>query len=116
MIRLNPKHIENCTREISRWSKAIRLINSLEFNLPEGFPEPDLIEPDRKPFDLQIIWQADNPGHSAKLRKRIVSALKSEEKWHPDEKGYIGLRGRFRLGKKTTMYLRLLVADGLKSR
>lgn len=113
MKRLHPKHIENCTREISRWAKAIRLIHALEINLPDKiFPEPDLIEPGRKPFDLQITWEADNQGHSANLRKRITSALGLQMKWRPEEICYLGLRGRIRLGEKTTLYLRLLVADG----
>jgi hypothetical protein len=112
---LSEKHIENCSREISRWSKAVRLIHSLERNLPAGsFPEPDLIEPSRKPFDLRIVWGADNPGHSAKLRKRIASALKVEMKWYKDVDGYYGLRTRIRLGEKTTIYLRLLVESGHK--
>ena len=114
MKMLSEKHIENCSREISRWSKAVRLIHSLERNLPaDSFPEPDLIEPSRKPFDLQIIWKADNPRHSVNLRKRIASALKVEMKWQGEEDGYVGLRTRIRLGEKTTMYLRLLVANGL---
>lgn len=117
MRQLSPSHIENCSREIGRWAKAVRLINVLEHNLPEGFPEPDLIEPDRKPFDLKITWEADNPNHSVKLCKRIAEAFNqagNEATWQSEGDGYLGMRGRFRLGKKTTMYLRLLVADGCK--
>ncbi len=115
MKMLSERHIENCSREISRWSKAVRLIHSLERNLPDGsLPEPDLIEPSRKPFDLRIVWGADNPEHSAKLRKRIASALQVEMKWHKDADGYHGLRTRIRLGEKTTIYLRLLVESGYK--
>jgi hypothetical protein len=114
MMRLNPRHIENCTREINRWAKATRLIHALELNLPQNkvFPEPDLIEPGRKPFDLRVTWEADNPGHSANLRKRIAAMLGLEMKWQPEGGGYLGLRGRLRLGEKTTLNLRLLVADG----
>lgn len=113
MTQLDPKHIENCSREISRWARAVRLIHSLEHNLsPGSFPEPDLIEPSRKPFDLRIVWEANNLSHSANLRKRIASVLNLEMKWHPDEHGYFGLRGRVRLGGKTTIYLQLLVAHG----
>lgn len=115
MKQLSPKHIENCSREISRWAKAVRLISVLEHNLPKDFPEPDLIEPDRKPFDLKITWEADNPNHSAKLCKCIAKAFDeagNKETWHREVTGHFGMRGCFRLGKKTTMYLRLLVADG----
>ena len=113
MKMLSERHIEHCSREISRWSKAVRLIHSLERNLPaDSFPEPDLIEPSRKPFDLRILWRVDNPEHSVKLRKRIASVLKVETKWHTEEGGYYGLRTRIRLGEKTTIYLWLLVGDG----
>ncbi len=112
MKMLSSKHIENCSREISRWSKAVRLIHALERNLPENsFPEPDLIEPSRKPFDLRIVWGVDNPQHSINLRKRIASALKIETKWYKEVDGYYGLRARVRLGDQT-IYLRLLVATG----
>jgi len=106
---LNAQHINNCSREISRWSKAVRLIHSLERNLSEGFPEPDSIEPGRKPFDLRITWKADNHGHSAKLRKRITAALKVEPKWNFAGPADYRLCTRIRLGTKTTMYLHLRI-------
>jgi len=115
MRQLSPTHIANCAKEISRWAKAVRLINVLEYNLPKNFPEPDLIEPDRKPFDLKITWEADNPSHCIKLCKRIAKAFSEEgniEPWHREATGHYGMRGCFQLGNKTTMYLRLLVADG----
>lgn len=122
MNELSPRHIENCSREISRWSKAVRLIHALERNLPPGIlPEPDLIEPSRKPFDLRVVWEADNPGHGANLRKRIVAALKldglkQDGMWRHslDVRGESSLRTRIRIGEKTTIYLQLVVADGGK--
>lgn len=112
MMRLSPTHIESCTREINRWSKAIRLIHALELNLPsDGIPEPDSIAPGRKPFDLQITWNAENIGHSYKLRKRICAALGLEMKWRPEDEGIFGLRGRIRVGNKTTLNLRLLINE-----
>lgn len=113
MMQLSSTHIDNCTREINRWSKAVRLIHSLERNLPpDGFPEPDLIEPFRKPFDLRLVWQTDSPEYSAKLRKRISSGLKLGLKWCLEVDGYYSLCTRLRLGERTTMYLQLIVADG----
>ena len=118
MSELSPRHIENCSREISRWSKAVRLIHALERNLPAGIlPEPDLIEPSRKPFDLRVFWEADNPGHSANLRKKIMAALKRDGQWQRSlagPKNAFSLRTRVRLGEKTTIYLQLVVADGGK--
>ena len=115
MMAFSPTHIDNCTRQITRWSKAIRLIHALERNLtPEGLPEPDFIEPSRKPYDLRLIWEANNPEYSANLRKRISGELKDETKWYLEVDGYYSLRTRFRLGKRTTMYLQLIVADGRK--
>ncbi len=115
MNELSSRHIENCSREISRWSKAVRLIHALERNLPPGIlPEPDLIEPSRKPFDLRVVWEAENPGHSANLRKKIMTALKLDGKWQRSlaASNAFSLRTRVRLGEKTTIYLQLVVADG----
>lgn len=111
MMHLNPEHISNCTKEISRWSKAIRLIHALEHNLPpEGFPEPDSIEPARKPYDLEIKWNAHNPKHCANLRKRIMTVLNMESQWKPRIDGRsLCASGRIRVGTKTTMNVLLVV-------
>jgi hypothetical protein len=89
----------------------------MERNIPaDTFPEPDLIEPSRKPFDLRVVWEADNPRHSANLRKRITTALKLDGMWQHslDVRGESSLRTRIRIGKKTTIYLQLVVASGGK--
>lgn len=109
-MNLSPDHIEKCSKEISRWSKAIRLIQTLAYHLPDGFPEPDLIEPDHKPFDLRVIWHADNEGHSANLCKRIASALGLEIEWRPQFDGYWSIRDRVQFNGKHPLNLRLLVA------
>lgn len=113
MNKLSSNHIDHCTRRIAKWAKAIRLIHALEINLSEPLPEPDIIEPGRKPFDLQIVWIADNRKHARKLCERIRESLEFEARWwfYKKKNGtpVRELRGRVRLGERTTMNLRLLV-------
>jgi hypothetical protein len=114
MNKLSPNHIDHCTRRIAKWAKAIRLIHALELNLPETFPEPDTIEPGRKPFDLRIIWITDNRKHAKKLCEQIRESLGFGCLWWVYNKKITGtvmreLRGRVRLGERTTMNLQLLV-------
>jgi len=115
MRQLSPRHIDNCAKEVSRWTKAIRLINLFEDKLPEGFPEPDLIEPDKKPYELKITWRADNSNHSDKLCERVAKAFApvgNTVAWRRDATGHFEARGYFQLNKKAVGYLRLIVTDG----
>jgi hypothetical protein len=110
MNKLSSNHIDHCTRRIAKWAKAIRLIHALELNLPETFPEPDSIVPGKNPFDLHITWAADNWKAGVNLRRRIEKLLGFENKWRIcDTKPIYELRGKVRLGEKTTMNLRLFV-------
>ena len=111
MNKLSPNHIDHCTRRIAKWAKAIRLIHALEVNLPEKFPEPDIIQPGKKPFDLRIVWNTDNRKRADKLLKQIKDALGFETEWHHyytdhwKVNGAFELRGRVHLSGKTTMNL-----------
>jgi hypothetical protein len=110
MNKLSPNHIDHCTRRIAKWAKAIRLIHALEVNLPETFPEPDSIVPGKKPFNLRVVWDTDGRSRADNLCKQIKEALDFEASWHHhwrDET--FELRGRIRLGEKTTMNLQLIV-------
>lgn len=76
MMQLDARFVEECSKQISRWSKAIRSIHTLEHNLPfNGFPTPDEIEPGRKPYALTLKWYAENTKHFDKLCKQITIAL-----------------------------------------
>ena len=110
MNKLSPSHIDHCTRRIAKWAKAVRLIRAMEEHLPEGFPEPDSIVPGKNPFDLHIAWTADGWKASVNLRRRIKKLLGFENAWHVyGTKPTYELRGRVRLGEKTSMNLRLFL-------
>lgn len=110
MKTLSPNHIDHCTRRIAKWAKAIRLIHALEVNLPEKFPEPDSIVPGKNPFDLHLTWTVDKWRESVKLRKRLRELLGVENKWHAyGAKPVYEMRGKIRLGEKTSMNLRLFI-------
>lgn len=115
-MHLDSGHIDYCTRRIAKWAKAVRLIHVLENHLPRGFPEPDSIEPGRNPFDLLITWEVEGQKQARKLCEQIRESLEFEGKWELYNKKNVvapirELRGRIRLGERTTMNLRLLVTQ-----
>jgi hypothetical protein len=115
MMRLDPQFVAECSKQISKWSKAIRSIYTLEHNLPSnGFPTPDEIEPGRKPYDLALKWYAENLMHSIKLCKQIPIALSlhgDAAKWRQEEH-WLVIRAKISTGGKDSINLFLMVRDG----
>lgn len=107
-------HIDKCSREVTQWSRAIRLIHILENGLNlSKLPEPDLICPYRRPYDLGLIWEAQNRDHSANLRKRIAAVFGLGIRWaHSEYPGYWTIRTRVKLQDKRSIMLALLVGNG----
>lgn len=113
-MRLNPRFIDSFSKQASRLMKAIRCIQSLEDNLPEGFPEPSEIKLAKRPHDLALEWEASNPKHADALRSRVSRAFNLEAKWHPDiEDGRKSIicRSRVRVGGKSTLNLHLRITN-----
>jgi hypothetical protein len=114
MKRLDPRFIDSFSKQASRLMKAIRCVQSLEDNLPKGFPEPTEIKLAKRPHDLALEWSASSPKHADALRNRISHSLQLEAKWHPDiEDGRKSIicRSRVRVGGKSTLNLHLRIQN-----
>lgn len=107
-------HIDKCSREVTRWSRAIRSIHVLENGLNlSKLPEPDLIVPFRRPFDLGLIWEVQNRNHSEKIRKRIATVFGLGIRWaYSEHPGYWTIKTRVKLQDKQSIMLALLVNNG----
>jgi len=115
MMQFDARFIGECSKQISRWSKTIRSIHTLEHNLPpDGFPAPDEIEPGRKPYALTLKWHAANTRHFNKLCKQITTALNlcgDAAQWRRDHEDWFVIRTKISVGGKDTINLFLMVAQ-----
>jgi hypothetical protein len=112
MRRLDPRFIEEFSKEAGRLMKAIRCIQALEINLPEGFPEPGEIKVARRPYDLELEWVAEHPKHAQALQSRISAGLKLQAKWNMDPScgnNSIVCRARVNIGEKASLNLHLRI-------
>ena len=107
MKRLNPRFIEDFSKQAGRMMKAIRSIQTLETDLPDDFPPPAEITLAHRPFDLELTWHAMSDKHIKAMRHRVLNCFDSEGMFRPDRNG--GLEGGFRvsLGRRTKSTLRL---------
>lgn len=105
MKRLDSRFIETFSMQASRLMKAIRSVQTLEDNLPEGFPEPSEIALSKRPYDLEIIWQAKNVKHAKSVCARIAELLDFDGKWYTYNECSFVCRSRVGVGKKATLNL-----------
>lgn len=82
MKRLDPRFIEAFSIKTTHLMKAIRHIQMLEDHLPEGFPEPSGVELTKRPYDLEITWEAVDRQHALKLQRTINVMFECEGKWY----------------------------------
>jgi len=117
MKRLDPRFISELSRQASACMRAIRFVQTLEDNLPPGFPEPNEIKTAKKPDDLTLEWLAANRKMAWSLRDKITKLLQLDGKWHyadPCWNPYNVMcecRERVRVGGKATINLCLRIID-----
>jgi hypothetical protein len=104
MKRLDPRFIEAFSIKTTHLMKAIRHIQTLEDHLPDGFPEPSEIDLTKRPYDLEVLWEAQDMKHAWKLRTIIKDMLECDGKWHTHT-GELVCRSRVNVGGKASLNL-----------
>lgn len=112
MKRLDPRFIEAFSIKTTHLMKAIRHIQTLEDHLPEGFPEPSEIDLTKRPYDLEVTWEAANKKHAESLCSRITNILECEGKWYTYGEFSLVCRSRVSVGGKASLNLIMRIEGG----
>ncbi len=111
MKRLDPRFIEAFSIKTTHLMKAIRHIQTLEDHLPEGFPEPSEIELTKRPYDLEVTWEACDGEHAWKLRRIIQDMLEFDGKWYTYDNFSLVCRSRVSVGGKASLNLIMRIVE-----
>lgn len=91
--------------QTSRLMKAIRCVQVLEDNLPEGFPAPSEITLSKRPYDLEVSWKAQNRKHVESLCSRITNMLECDGQWYTHNEYSLVCRSKVCVGGKASLNL-----------
>jgi hypothetical protein len=100
--------------QTTRLMKAVRCVQTLEDHLPEGFPSPSGIELTKRPYDLEITWEAQNRKHAESLCSRITNMLECDGQWHLVGDLSLVCRSRVSVGGKASLNL-IMRIEGLET-